>query len=90
MSKKAIELITRMLQKDPIMRPTIDEVIGHPWLKCATTINRVQRLYHTGHDETLMLIGDESIIEQTMLNVSLSDAPKEFKEPAAKKRRVEK
>lgn len=83
-------MIRKMLQKDPVMRPSIDEVIGHPWLKCPTTINRVQRLYQSGHNETLMLIGDESIIEQTMLNVTLSDAQKEFKEPAAKKRRVEK
>ncbi|KNE70811.1 CAMK/CAMKL/PASK protein kinase [Allomyces macrogynus ATCC 38327] len=35
-SPSSVDLLLRMLKKDPAARPTMDEVLAHPWLAAAT------------------------------------------------------
>lgn len=75
-----------MLQKEPELRPSIDQIIDHPWLKCSKTISRVQKLYKL--DETMMNSSNESEFELTLVNVSLNEQ-KSAIPPPMKKRRIE-
>lgn len=75
-----------MLQKEPELRPSIDQVIDHPWLKCSKAIMRVQKLYNL--DETMMNSSNESELELTLVNVSLNEQ-KSAVQPPMKKRRVD-
>ena len=75
-----------MLQKEPELRPSIDQVIDHPWLKCSKTIMRIQKLYNL--DETMMNSSNESELELTLVNVSLNEQ-KSAVQPPMKKRRVD-
>lgn len=82
-SRPARELIRRLLQKNPKDRPSVDEVFDHPWMRHPYTIDRVNRLYEI--DATL-LCGNETSLELTLVNVSLSDPEPQ---PPQKKRRIE-
>lgn len=75
-----------MLQKEPHLRPSIDNVIDHPWLKCAETISRVQKIYEL--NETMMNSSNESELELTLVNVSLNEQ-KSAVPPPMKKRRID-
>lgn len=75
-----------MLQKNPAVRPSIDQIIDHPWLKCQKTISRVQKLFDL--DETMMNSSNEAELELTMVNVSLNEQ-KSAVQPPMKKRRIE-
>lgn len=45
------DLLVRMLQKDPNLRPTVDEILEHPWIK--DTVDELQRMLRpvTSDDE---------------------------------------
>lgn len=70
-----------MIQKDPQKRPSIDEVLQHPWLHCRKTFVRVQKLYNL--DETLINSSDETSLELTMVKVSIDESaqPPPLKRP---------
>lgn len=87
-SRSARELIRQMLQKNPLSRPTIAEVLDHQWLKCPKTLKRANKLYAL--DETLINSSDE--LELTMVNFTLNDQQKSktvIEPPPPKRRRIE-
>ena len=42
-SADLIDLLRRLLERDPLSRPSIDAVASHPWLSCSTSIARLGR-----------------------------------------------
>lgn len=86
-SRTARDLIKRMLQKQPSMRPTIDEILEHPWLKCQETIDRVQALHPL--DDTVLDSSIDTQLELTLVNVSLNDTQKTAVPPPPKRRRID-
>lgn len=76
-----------MLQKQPEKRPSIDEILEHPWLKCQETINRVRALYPL--DETILDSSIDTQLELTLVNVSLNDTQKSAVQPPLKRRRID-
>lgn len=84
-SRLGRDLIRQMLKKEPKQRPSIVEVLQHPWLKCNKTIARVQGLFAL--EETLMHVDTE--LERSMTKISLQESQQSAIEPPLKRRRVE-
>lgn len=82
-SRTARDLIRRMLQKNPTSRPTVNQVLDHPWLRNPETVARVHKLYNL--DDT-MLDNDETLLELTLVKVSLNETPVP---PPFKRRKVD-
>lgn len=79
---KAKDLITKMLKKDPNDRPSVNEILVHPWLQCEETKSRVNRLHAL--DDTLMNSSNETELDLTLLNVTLDES---IRQPPAKRMR---
>lgn len=85
-SLSAKNLISKMLQKDPKKRLSIDEILSHEWFKCAMTRRRLETVYRRNSISTESLLDDS--LENTMLNVNEKLADVSIKEPPQKKRRI--
>lgn len=73
-----------MLSKNPRDRPTVEEILDHPWLQCSVTLERVNRLYNL--NETLLNSSDETELEHTLINITLDET---VMQPPPKRRRLE-
>lgn len=76
-----------MLKVNPEERPSIEEVLDDPWLRCQQTISRVRRV--TNLDSTLVNGFNETELELTLVNVSLNDSQQSAVPPPLKKRKLE-
>lgn len=72
-----------MLQKSPTSRPTINQVLDHPWLRNPETTARIHKLYNL---EDTLIDEDETTLELTLVNVSLNETPAP---PPFKRRKVD-
>ncbi|CAO1338264.1 unnamed protein product [Diamesa tonsa] len=83
-------LIKRMLTKDPRQRPSIADVLNHPWMTERAMFDRIQRFYGIADDT---IIGDDEnddFLNITLINVSLNETSDKLAHPPpAKKRRVD-
>lgn len=86
-SVTAKDLIRKMLKKDPEERPTVDDILEHPWLRCQKTLDRVNRLYHL--NDTLMDLSNETELELTLVNVTLDESDRTVMQPPPKRRRLQ-
>ena len=49
LSDEVIDLLQRMLRKDPAQRLTLLQVLDHPWLQKRLWLNKKKNIYHTRH-----------------------------------------